>query len=152
MNRALRSIVLTLAIAVATSIAAGCTPGGGGATTPPAASGAPSSGAPASGAPASAAPASSPAGSGTTYWSLAGVRAGGWLSRDSPGRYNRPSHRARIGTWRRRRRGLEHLAFNGAAGTGRCGHDGEVPSDRPPARVRDAGTAGRLAQLVRALA
>jgi len=67
MNRALRSIVLTLAIAVATSIAAGCTPGDGGATTPPAASGAPASGAPASAAPASAAPASSPAGSGTTY-------------------------------------------------------------------------------------
>jgi hypothetical protein len=36
---------------------------------------------------------------------------------------------------------MERLAFNGAAGTVRCGRDGQTPSRRPPARVRDAGVA-----------
>src|SRR5262249_56134051 len=45
--------------------------------------------------------------------------------------YNAPSYRARIGTWRRRRRGLEHLASNGGAGTVRSGRDGQVPTELP---------------------
>jgi hypothetical protein len=59
--------------------------------------------------------------------------------------YNGLSHRARVGTRRRHRRGMEHLATNGVAGAARYGHDGQVPTRRPPARVRsvEAGNEAR---------